>query len=155
MGCHFLLQGIFPTQEDLTLTLTLQPVSPVFPALAGGFFTTEPPEKPVSSHGIEQKERESKLIFFLRDSDFIHHNSVQLLPEPSPIPPTHLSPRVIAFSWRVELSVETLVPNIPSHLPLTFRLPLSSSASFIFMSPCPRVSLTLLTFLLHHQLSSK
>ena len=30
-GCHFLLQGIFPTQS----------------ALAGGFFTTEPPGKPL------------------------------------------------------------------------------------------------------------
>ena len=35
MGCHFLLQGIFPT-EGLNL------VSLASPALAGGFFTTEP-----------------------------------------------------------------------------------------------------------------
>ena len=33
MGCHFLLQGIFPTQ-GLNL---------VSPTLAGGFFTTVPP----------------------------------------------------------------------------------------------------------------
>ena len=111
-----------------------------------------------TSHQVLRSSTSQISIFSLFASllaDFIHHNSVQLLPEPSPIPPTHLSPRVIAFSWRVELSVETLVPNIPSHLPLTFRLPLSSSASFIFKSPCPRVSLTLLTFLLHHQLSFK
>ena len=31
-GCHFLLQGIFPTQEE--------PSSLESPALAGGFFTT-------------------------------------------------------------------------------------------------------------------
>ena len=37
-GCHFLLQGIFLTQE---LTTSL-----VSPALEGGFFTTEPPGKP-------------------------------------------------------------------------------------------------------------
>ena len=35
MGCHFLLQGIFLTQ-GLNLS----------PALAGGFFTIVPPEKP-------------------------------------------------------------------------------------------------------------
>ena len=31
MGCHFLLQGIFPTSET-------EPASTVFPALAGGFY---------------------------------------------------------------------------------------------------------------------
>ena len=35
MGCHFLLQGIFPTQG----------LKQTSPALAGGFFTTEPPGK--------------------------------------------------------------------------------------------------------------
>ena len=39
-GCHFLLQGIFPTQ-GLN--------EPASPALAEGFFTTEPPEKPKST----------------------------------------------------------------------------------------------------------
>jgi len=37
-GCHFLLQGIFPPR--------IKPVSLVSPALAGRFFTTEPPGKP-------------------------------------------------------------------------------------------------------------
>ena len=37
VGCHFLLQGIFPTQESM---------SPASPALAGKFFTTESPRKP-------------------------------------------------------------------------------------------------------------
>jgi len=32
MGCHFLVQGIFTTQE----------IEPGSPALAGGFFTAEP-----------------------------------------------------------------------------------------------------------------
>ena len=41
-GCHFLLQGIF-------LTPGIEPMSPVSPALAGGFFTTEPPGKPASN----------------------------------------------------------------------------------------------------------
>ena len=36
VGCHFFLQGIFPTQGS----------KPASPALAGGFFTTEPPGKP-------------------------------------------------------------------------------------------------------------
>ena len=35
MGCRFLLQGIFQTE-----------IKPASPALAGGFFTTEPPGKP-------------------------------------------------------------------------------------------------------------
>ena len=35
-GCHFLLQGIFPTQRSNSTSLAS-------PALAGGFFTTEPP----------------------------------------------------------------------------------------------------------------
>ena len=38
MGCHFFLQGIFPTQGS----------NPWSPELAGGFFTTETPGKPVT-----------------------------------------------------------------------------------------------------------
>ena len=38
-SCHFLLQGIFLTQGS-------NPHLPHLLALAGGFFTTEPPEKP-------------------------------------------------------------------------------------------------------------
>ena len=42
VGCHFLLQGIFPTQgSSLSLPST---------ALAGGCFTTEPPEKPLKKY---------------------------------------------------------------------------------------------------------
>ena len=46
MGCHFLLQGIFLTQE----------IKPVSPTLAGGFVIAEPPEKlscPVIPHFID------------------------------------------------------------------------------------------------------
>ena len=46
MGCHFLPQGIFPTQE----------LSPVSPALASGFFTTEPPGKPLCDDVILVKQ---------------------------------------------------------------------------------------------------
>ena len=42
-GCHFLLQGIFPTQGLNLCFLHLQ-------YLAGKFFTTEPPRKPINSH---------------------------------------------------------------------------------------------------------
>ena len=38
MGCHFLLWGIFLTQGS---------TEPMSPALAGGFFTTKPPSKPI------------------------------------------------------------------------------------------------------------
>ena len=36
MGCHFLLRGGLPNPG----------IEPMLPALAGGFFTTEPPGKP-------------------------------------------------------------------------------------------------------------
>ena len=39
MDCHFLLQAIFSNPG-------IEPMSPESPALAGGFFTTEPPGKP-------------------------------------------------------------------------------------------------------------
>ena len=39
VGCHFLLQGIFPPG--------IEPTSPMSPTLAGGFFTVEPPGKPL------------------------------------------------------------------------------------------------------------
>ena len=39
ISCHFLLQGNLPD-------LGTEPVSPAFPALASGFFTTVPPAKP-------------------------------------------------------------------------------------------------------------
>ena len=39
VGCHALLQGIFPTQGLNLHSLT-------FPTLAGGFLTTALPEKP-------------------------------------------------------------------------------------------------------------
>ena len=41
LECHFLLQGIFPTQGSKL-------ESPVSPVLAGGFFTMEPAGKPLS-----------------------------------------------------------------------------------------------------------
>ena len=39
MSCHFLLQGNLPNPG----------IEPVFPALSGGFFSTEPPGKPFTS----------------------------------------------------------------------------------------------------------
>ena len=49
VGCHFLLQEIFLTQGS----------NPPSPALAGGFFTTEPPEKPsvMSLLSISEKKK--------------------------------------------------------------------------------------------------
>ena len=46
MGCHALLQRIFPTQGKTELA------SPVFPALAGGFFITKPPGKTCRTESI-------------------------------------------------------------------------------------------------------
>ena len=47
VGCHFLLQGIFLTQGSK---------SAVSPALAGGFFTTAPPGKPLLTVSSDGKE---------------------------------------------------------------------------------------------------
>ena len=39
--------GCIPTPGDLP-DPAIKPMSPAFPALAGGFFTTEPPAKPIN-----------------------------------------------------------------------------------------------------------
>ena len=46
VGCHFLLQGIFPTQG-----------SNPSPALAGGFFTAEPPGKPLDLNKLTSEQQ--------------------------------------------------------------------------------------------------
>ena len=38
VGCHALFQGVFPTQDGSQISCSS--------FIAGGFFTTEPPEKP-------------------------------------------------------------------------------------------------------------
>ena len=52
-GCHFLLQGSFPTQGQ---NLCLLP-----PALAGGFFTTEPPGTPFTLIHHRPKNRPCRI----------------------------------------------------------------------------------------------
>ena len=47
VGCHALLQGIFPTQGSN--------LSPAPSALAGGFFTAEPRGKPLKLHHLVLK----------------------------------------------------------------------------------------------------
>ena len=65
VGCHFLLQGIFPIQGRAK---SFKPKSLASPALAGRFFTTAPPGKPrawsiLKSHSMafEKTEEESNL----------------------------------------------------------------------------------------------
>ena len=41
-----ILEGVAISSSRASSQLTIQPESPMFPALAGGFFTTEPPESP-------------------------------------------------------------------------------------------------------------
>jgi len=50
VGCYFLLQGNLPDRG-------IKPASPVSPALAGEFFTIEPPGKPKYQNKKEQKKR--------------------------------------------------------------------------------------------------
>ena len=45
MGCHVLLQGIFPTQGQNLLLLS--------PTVAGGFFPTTPPGKPLGNRQLQ------------------------------------------------------------------------------------------------------
>ena len=52
-GCHFLLQGDLPNPG-------IEPTSLASPALAGGFFKTEPPGKP-SHHPTEDEIPDSEL----------------------------------------------------------------------------------------------
>ena len=47
VGCHFLLQGIFPIQGS-------KDKSPLSPALAGEFFTAVPPGKPIDLGGATE-----------------------------------------------------------------------------------------------------
>ena len=54
VGCHALLGGMFPTQR-----LNLHLMSP---ALAGGFFTTEPPEDTVATYEMEMVCRNQTLV---------------------------------------------------------------------------------------------
>ena len=63
VGCHFLPQGIFPTQGS-------NPPSPVSPALAGRFFTTESPGKPclcLERGNSESKKTSKEAVFQARD----------------------------------------------------------------------------------------
>ena len=56
-GSHFLLHS-WDRTFDMVLHLSIpgiEPTPPASPALAGGFFTTEPPEKPVWEEGDPKK----------------------------------------------------------------------------------------------------
>ena len=68
MVCHFLLQGIFPTQ-GLNLCL-LSPVS------AGGFFTTEPPGKPLDRSGLQKEKKKTILEWIPQNDPNIFHFSL-------------------------------------------------------------------------------
>ena len=54
MGCHFLLQEIFPTQG-------LEPASPVFTALQADYLLTEPSGKPYT-HRLKAQDKESPFM---------------------------------------------------------------------------------------------
>ena len=76
-GCHFLLQGIFPTQGS----------NPCISCIASGFFTPEPPQKCSKSHSSGQMAEPQKVwsIFaflnFLKDlvDPPLHHYSMWCL----------------------------------------------------------------------------
>ena len=65
MGCHFLLQGIFPTQG-----------SNLSPALVGGFFTTEPPGKPLLIRGLLSLKVFSDSLYNVLDATSSGPNAV-------------------------------------------------------------------------------
>ena len=53
MDYHFLLQGIFQPRDHELMS----------PALAGGFFTSEPPGKPTTEHYIAKKKEGNSAIY--------------------------------------------------------------------------------------------
>ena len=57
MGCHALLQEIFPTQGSNPCLMS--------PALAGGFFTTEPPGKPDALIQSSSVQSLSRVLLFV------------------------------------------------------------------------------------------
>ena len=61
-----------PTPEDLRKP-GLEPVSPAFPALAGRFFTTEPPGKPLNCIADVKDLGTNVLRFFLKVHFHIHN----------------------------------------------------------------------------------
>ena len=69
VGCHFLLQGFFPNPG----------IEPMSPALAGGFFTAEPPESPKMALyvvrcplGEENKCTPSRESLIVEYFDYVH-----------------------------------------------------------------------------------
>jgi len=50
VGCHFLILG----------DLFSPGIESTSPALAGGFFTTEPPRKPLKHNGLEENEEKQE-----------------------------------------------------------------------------------------------
>ena len=60
VGCHFLLCGIFPTQELNSSLLSLLP-----PTLAGGLFITVPPGKPRTVHSQGKTPFSSSSFLFV------------------------------------------------------------------------------------------
>ena len=60
-GVPFLLQGILPTQ-GLNLCL-------LSPASAGGFFTTEPPGKPLNRSGLQKEKKKKTILEWIPQTD--------------------------------------------------------------------------------------
>ena len=67
MGCHFLLQGIFPTRRSNLCLL--------YPALAGEFVTTELPGKLSVITGVSKCGRERQKRYVLGER--LHHLSIE------------------------------------------------------------------------------
>ena len=68
---------LFPTPGDLP-NPEIEHVSPASPALACGFFTTEPPGKPykVHLHPSNPSNNQSKITYFLH----VSHRNIPFLP---------------------------------------------------------------------------
>ena len=64
VSCHFLFQGIFPTQGS---NQWVESTSPVIPALADRFFTNKPPGKPAGPCWLPLK-----MMTFENNFDIIH-----------------------------------------------------------------------------------
>ena len=103
--CHFLLQGILLTQG----------LNPRLPALAGGFFTTEPPGKPESSFSIPYRKDSSQFSHSVVSNSLYPHGLQHPRP-PRPSPTSVHGPNSCSSSWWCHPTISSSVIPFSSHL---------------------------------------
>ena len=101
VGCHFLLQGIFLTQG-----LNLSPVSP---ALAGRFFTTEPLGSPYAIYLLRSKCSRCKITIIKRFlNHLVHLKSITLALKQNyySLKGTYLELNIVKYRSKIKILVK-------------------------------------------------